>query len=507
MKRIYYPLIPLFSQSLVPFPIKPYTTSMNINEDNKGENVEKWLTMSLLAAFLLNIKKVWVPNVLVEGGLFNEYLDVSIYLFDGLFVLWFGFILLRHKFVLLSIHRKMFHVEHRIKSISFLMGGYLFWQWVSVLQADQIALAVRNALTMTEIGFFVLIQLMQMFHVEQTLENASVPRGTNNTLYPSLIKVITYFALFNAFIVFIQISTQHSTGLHYLEESFLSIGNPGVATITIFGEKILRGYGLFTHPNILAAYLGFTILTLLISANVPRGTLFNTKRNNISNKTFHVEHIIISVLLVALILTFSRTGIFLTLLGSIFIVPRGTFLKKITKENVQLFHVEQWLLALVILVLVIIGGLSSGKSLSERELSLIEYSKLSHFQLIGSGAGSYGLQLYSKIGSINEWSIQPIHNYFLLTYYELGVVGLFLITLLLIKVAVERVAYPEQLFHVEQLQKNSHKLMFHVEHSKKYLVLMFFLGAFSLGDHFFYTIPQGQAIFWLGLLIAIRERG
>ena len=71
---------------------------MNINEDNKGENVEKWLTMSLLAAFLLNIKKVWVPNVLVEGGLFNEYLDVSIYLFDGLFVLWFGFILLRHKF-------------------------------------------------------------------------------------------------------------------------------------------------------------------------------------------------------------------------------------------------------------------------------------------------------------------------------------------------------------------------------------------------------------------------
>ncbi len=521
MKRIYYPLIPLFSQSLVPFPIKPYTTSMNINEDKKGENVEKWLTTSLLAAFLLNIKKVLIPDVLVEDGLFNEYLDISVYLFDGVFLLWLGYILLKHNNIVLSIYRKMFQrayrqagVEKGIQSLLFLITGLILWYWFSVFQADQIPLAIRSALTMTEIGIFVLIQLILVFHVEQSVENKSVPRGTNDNLYRSLIIMMTYFALFNSIIVFIQISTQHSTGLYYLGESFLNVGNSGVATITIFGEKILRGYGLFTHPNLLAAFLGLTILSLLISHNVPRGTLLNIKLSNISNKMFHrayrqagVEHLVISVLLVALILTFSRTGILLTLLGSICIVPRGTFLKKSTKESVKLFHVEQWLLALLIVVLLIIGGLSSAKSFSERELSLIEYSKLSHFQLIGSGAGSYGSQLYSKIESINKWSIQPIHNYFLLTYYELGVVGLFLIILLLIKLSVERVNYSERLFHVEQLEKNSHKVMFHVEHSKKYLALVFFLVMFSLGDHFFYTIPQGQAIFWLGLLIAIKERG
>jgi hypothetical protein len=480
---------------------------MNTSEDKKGENLEKWLTMSLLVAFLLNIKKVWIPNVLVEGGLFNEYLDISVYLFDGVFLLWLGYIVLRHRYVLLSMYRKMFHVEHRIKSTIFLIAAFILWQWLSVLQADQIPLAVRNALTMTEIGVFILIQLILMFHVEQSIETTNVPRGTNDTLYPSLLKVMIYFALFNSIIVFIQISTQHSIGLHYLGESFLSVGNPAVATITIFGEKILRGYGLFTHPNIIAAFLGLTILSLLISRNVPRGTLQNSKLTGISNKMFHVEHLVISVLSVALILTFSRTGILLTLLGSIFIVPRGTFLKESTKESLRLFHVEQWILALVLLVLLILGGFSSAKSFSERELSLIEYSELSHFQLIGNGTGSYGSELYSQIESINEWSIQPIHNYFLLTYYELGVVGLFLIILLLIKVAVERATYSEKLFHVEQLEKSSKKTMFHVEHSKKYLAVVFFLVMFSLGDHFFYTIPQGQAIFWLGLLIAIKERG
>ncbi len=507
MKRIYYPLIPNFSLSLVPFPIKPYTNTMNINEDRKEENLERWLTGSLLLAFLLNIKKVWIANVLVEGGLFNEYLDVSAYLFDGVFLLWLSYILLRHRILILSIYRKMFHVEQRIRSILFLIAGFILWQWLSVLQADQIPLAIRSILTMTEIGLFVLIQLILMFHVEQSLENDNVPRGTKDFLYPSLLKVMTYFALFNSIIVFIQISTQHSIGLHYLGESFLSVGNPGVATITIFGEKILRGYGLFTHPNIVAAFLGLTILSLLITDNVPRGTLKTSKLSNIRNKMFHVEHFIISVLSVALILTFSRTGILLTLLAGIFIVPRGTFLKQSIKVSLRLFHVEQGILALVIVALLIVGGFSSGKSFSERELSLVEYSELSHFQLIGNGAGSYGSQLYSQIESINEWSIQPIHNYFLLTYYELGIVGLFLMVLLLIKITVEGGNYTEKLFHMEQLGKNNRKTMFHVEHSRKYLAIVFFLAIFSLGDHFFYTIPQGQAIFWLGLLIAIKERG
>ena len=492
---------------------------MNTSEDKKGESVEKWLTMSLLVAFLLNIKKVLIPNVLVEGSLFNEHLDLSVYLFDGVFLLWLGYIILKHEYLLLSIYKKMFHVEqsgnadqqrmfhveHTLKSITLLILAFILWQWLSVTQADQIPLAIRSALTMTEIGVFISIQLIRMFHVEQQVASNNVPRGTQDVLYRSIIKIMTYFALFNAFVVFIQVSTQHSIGLKYLGESFLRVGNPGIATINLFGEKILRGYGLFPHPNILAAFLGLTLLVLLIHQNVPRGTISSVETKNSSKTMFHVEHLVIGTLVMALMLTFSRTGILLTLLGSIFIVPRGTFPRFPLKKKIQLFHVEHWLMALAVILLVTLGGLTSLKSFSERELSLVEYSELSHFQLIGNGVASYGARLYSQIYSVNDWSIQPIHNYFLLTYYELGAIGLFLIIFLLVKVITEK--KNDTMFHVEQLEGNHEKEMFHVEHSKEYLAVVFFLIVFALGDHFFYTIPQGQAIFWLGILVALKERG
>ena len=227
---------------------------MNRTKDSPGKNIEKWLTASLLVAFLLNTKKVLLPNVLIERGLFNEYLDISIYLFDGVFLLWFGYIIIRHRYLLLSIYRKMFHlayrqagVEHSLKSIVVLIAIFILWHWLSVIQAEHIPLAIRSALTMTEIGIFVLVQFIGMFHaclpvgkVEQSLANEDVPRGTRVGLYRSMLTVMTYFALFNSIIVFIQISTQHSIGLQYLGESFLQVGNPGIATITIFGEKIIR---------------------------------------------------------------------------------------------------------------------------------------------------------------------------------------------------------------------------------------------------------------------------
>jgi hypothetical protein len=61
---------------------------------------------------------------------------------------------------------------------------------------------------------------------------------------------------------------------------------------------------------------------------------------------------------------------------------------------------------------------------------------------------------------------------------------------------------------MEAIIKRRHSTMFHVEHRKarelkESLGIGIFLMVFALGDHFFYTIPQGQFIFWFGILVTL----
>lgn len=457
------------------------------------DNWQKYLTGALVVAFLLNIHKVLIANALYPRQDFNEYLDVSIYLFDAVFFGWLLYLLIKHKNLILSNNRKMFHVEQSNRTPLVLIGVWIIWQWILTLQSQELALALRNALTMTEIAVFVLVQFFSVFHMEHKKINSIVPRGTRYFFNSWMIKVVTYFALFNTLVAFIQVSTQQSIGLSYLGESFLRVGNPGVATISIFGEKILRGYGLFVHPNILGAFLGLALLVVLFRHFVPRGTEKIVRISN-NSKMFHVEQLMIPILIFGLLLTFSRTAIILTFLGALLIVPRGTILKYLGIKKMNMFHVEHKIAIFLIVGLIFLLSQVSFKSLSERELSLFEYAQISQFTLIGNGLGSYGVKLYSQLESLNNWSIQPIHNFFLFTYYELGLGGLFIIILLFLTLFFGPRDKKNRLFHVEQIRK-------------EHLGVITFLTFFALSDHFFYSIPQGQIILWLGLLFISEERG
>jgi O-antigen ligase len=108
--------------------------------------------------------------------------------------------------------------------------------------------------------------------------------------------------------------------------------------------------------------------------------------------------------------------------------------------------------------------------------------------VFGSGVGSYAVDLYSKLISTQPWSIQPIHNFFLLNYYELGLFGLFVVSMLFLMLIKQTTYKKNQLFHVEQSRAS---------YWRGGLVL--FIVVVACMDHFFYTIPQGQIILWLGV--------
>jgi len=117
-----------------------------------------------------------------------------------------------------------------------------------------------------------------------------------------------------------------------------------------------------------------------------------------------------------------------------------------------LFHVEQFrrgiLIVLIALALLFIIKPDINallfKSLGER----LYYLKISNAMIVqnvfwGVGSGEFVLDMprYTK-NAIELWQFQPVHNVFILIWSELGILGLFLFGLFLLK-----------MFHVEHFEK------------------------------------------------------
>lgn len=90
------------------------------------------------------------------------------------------------------------------------------------------------------------------------------------SLRPSYIRysigyILPLTLLFQVILATIQVALGHSVGgwLYYLGERTVSVGAPVVATGTFLGQTMLRAYGTFSHPNILAGYLVISYLIIL----------------------------------------------------------------------------------------------------------------------------------------------------------------------------------------------------------------------------------------------------
>ena len=138
---------------------------------------------------------------------------------------------------------------------------------------------------------------------------------------------LAILGFFQSLVGFFQFVFHKSLGLYFLGESFLSPLNGELARVFIGGGRLLRAYGTFPHPNILAAFLVLSLLS----------TYFLYRK-----KFFILFLFLIFINWLGLVLTFSRAGWIIGLMVSIIFF--------ITNRNKDLFFIILTTLAILCLI-------------------------------------------------------------------------------------------------------------------------------------------------------------
>jgi len=221
----------------------------------------------------------------------------------------------------------------------------------------------------------------------------------------------------------------------------------GTAVVETSGERIMRAYGTFAHPNIFGGFLAMTILMILgrmigsmRSDELGRIALLRRASEGQAIRPYGrlwyaaiVRTIILILLSLTLVVTFSRSAWLALLVGIIsFLIVNIIKHRKITRQFLKGLVVV--FVSVIICTSVFhtavftrVGGTErlEEKSLSERqtEYQMIgEMIKINPF--VGVGPGAYTLALAEKFPDHEVWFYQPMHNSFLLFFAETGLLGL-----------------------------------------------------------------------------------
>lgn len=84
-------------------------------------------------------------------------------------------------------------------------------------------------------------------------------------LRSTIYKILPLTMFFQLALATVQVFLGHSAGgfMYYLGERMVAVGSPAVALATFMGHVVLRAYGTFGHPNVLAGWLVISLLILL----------------------------------------------------------------------------------------------------------------------------------------------------------------------------------------------------------------------------------------------------
>lgn len=297
-------------------------------------------------------------------------------------------------------------------------------------------------------------------------------------------------ALAQVFIVDLQFHFQQSIGgiLRYLGESSLSPAISGVAKIDENGIKLIRGYGTFPHPNILASFLIFAAFIILAAANdaLSNASLMRHKINDaLRSKMTHL--FIIFAVLLGLFLTFSKIAlasfiaVCATLFGFLYFKNTISPKSRIYKVFFATFIIFTSLF--IVFNQEIFARLSEEQSILQRIFySDISLGAIASSPILGIGIGNFVDYFHSSYPALPEWQYQPVHNLFLLIVSETGVIGGFLFIMF--------IAISSYRFF-----KNKNNQIFN------WITFFIFINFLILAnfDHYFWTLQQGQVLFWLTL--------
>lgn len=281
---------------------------------------------------------------------------------------------------------------------------------------------------------------------------------------------LAVFGTIQALLGIAQFTNQSDLGLQVLGESVLSHLNRDVARTFVEGGRLLRAYGTFPHPNILAAFLTLSLLALYYFWMVNKN---RTTRLAAWQVVVNLLTIPLFINWLGLLLTFSRAGWLIALLSNPLFLAYSFILRSQDKRR---------LLFLIIVNCLIITGLVLifswavfprvefiDKFSFENRINDYQYAwqKIQEKPFFG-----HGLTL-----AMGE---RPIHNLYLTVAVEVGLTGLLIFLVFVINTLIQN-------FNLE----------------RSVLPTMFLaLLLFGLTDHFLWTLRPGLAMFWMiiGLL-------
>jgi hypothetical protein len=240
----------------------------------------------------------------------------------------------------------------------------------------------------------------------------------------------------------------------------------GESIFTLGGERFLRAYGGFPHPNIFAGYLLVGIWCAW--------RLCHLERAECESKDPSTSLRMTQGLLIFLIIGLLATGSQAALLG---LVAAGLWVLLRPKGEYKLPF------AIVVTGITLLSvWVGDGASFIERQDQYLAFSQLFEMRelILGAGPMHYLFELAIEQPGLNWWLYQPIHNSFLLILAELGMIGAGLLGYLV---------WP----NLKQMAQSPY-----------FPLILAFLPPFLL-DHYLWTTWSGMVIVVLLLVIDTKQ--
>lgn len=330
---------------------------------------------------------------------------------------------------------------------------FLLTQIISLVRAENIGASFYR------LEQYLICGLFGLYIASQKFEN----------LKEKLIPPLILATIFESLLAIWQFIFGKTLGLWILGERSFSVTTPSIAKFDFYGQVFLRAYGTFSHPNVLAAFL-------LISLVVIYG-LGGLGRLGVLGRYWRLG-VFLSV--VVIFLTFSRTAIFILLI----------FLVIIFRKNLK----KLWPLYFIAPFLIIrfwgAFNFDSIALIQREQLAVLSIQFFLSSPIFGVGLNNFINQSSVSILAGGARFLQPVHNIFLLTLSETGLLG-GLGLLGLLGVPLINLWKTREFFYSER-KRGSNSV-----YSKVILgsfLIILFLGMF---DHYFLTLAQGQRLFFL----------
>lgn len=396
----------------------------------------------------------WQTHLLIRAGELNgstwEYGSLKLFATDILLI-----ILLLISFIFLK--------KKKLKIV-------LWWPGLFILLAvTSVFVAADKTLAAFRLGQLVLamsIGLVMIFNANK-LKQLLVAFNLGMILPSGL--AIWQFASQNSF----------ASGLLGLAEHDPSV--LGTSVVVAGGERWLRAYGSFSHPNILGAFIAIAFL-ISIYLWLNQSDLFKNSWRRIG------WLVMLAIFTTALILSFSR--------GAWLGCALGTFLLLFGNRSWKVDYKKIVIAGLAVIIPIVFLGIflhkpiisrmsSTGRleniSVKERGNQIEDaFTAIKNQPLLGVGIGNYTKFLSVQNPDQPAYVYQPVHNVYLLVATELGLIA-FAFFLLFIFYALRR--------------------------GGRLTPLLAAILAMALFDHSFWTIHSSLLLFWLVFFLSLRGEG